>query len=149
MSQYWARKRKVKSISFATQRLFRYFKVSCNIIEIFQNFNKHFYLDNFDDEHEWDRQGQDNDEERESRHQQSTDSRPLLALWQTLSSGLSVRYNVSQTCQSVRHIRSLGPFKMKECIVMLIRNVIEWCVVPWYVLNFASYSLIYTLYTIV
>ena len=58
----------------------RYFKVSCNITEIFQNFDKHFYLDNFDDEHEGDREGQDNDEEREARHQESTDSRPLLAL---------------------------------------------------------------------
>ena len=58
----------------------RYFKVSYNIIEIFQNFNKHFYLDNFDDEHEGDGEGQDNDEERESRHQESTDARPLLAL---------------------------------------------------------------------
>ena len=49
-------------------------------MEIFQNFNKHFYLDNFDDEHEGQGKGDGNDEERECRHQESTDSRPLLAL---------------------------------------------------------------------
>ena len=144
MSQYWTRKIKV---SVLLQRLLRYFKVSYNIIEIFQNFNKHFYLDNFDDEHEGDGEGQDNDEERESRHQESTDARPLLALWQTLSSSGHCQVSQSEiACHS--HIvtnMSVGT----TCFLLEWRNVLSWereC--QWMVSCVLIWSQHHTLYAI-